>query len=217
MDPAVKIAVIVVVAIPVLMIVFRGIVGLIADIVIARGGSQRMQHYAFAHVVLPYELFLSTDSIIFPLIKLDSSQNPDGRDFLVSLWDLAGKPAGYGVVPPDGLDYTIEVFSHPNSTAFLIQLPMPMKKPEAYFAAIVCDLPGLATGKPRQLRYFVLEYHGEKNGAPKTLLGEWMRARNGGLKYAAHGSNTPPDMASFQRKVQEIIAASDSMPEPFHA
>jgi hypothetical protein len=203
-----KIAIILVLVLVLAVVIF---------IIIARRGLARMQHYQFAHDVLPTQLFADPASVIIPLIAPDST-SPGGRDSLLALWEAAGQTSGDGiVVPPDGLDYTTDVFGHPNSTACLIQLPQPLKKPEAYFAAIVFDGPGLAVGTPRQLRYFILEHHGDKNGTPKTLVGEWSLKDNGKLKYSDHGSDTPPDMAAFTSRVREIIETSGSMPQPLSA
>src|SRR5436190_2198872 len=178
-----------------IIVVLVLVVAVVAFIIIARRGLARMQHYQFAHDVLPTQLFADPASVIVPLIAPDSS-SPGGRELLLGLWEAAGQTSRDGiVVRSDGLDYTTDIFGHPNSTACLIQLPPPLKKPEAYFAAIVFDGPGLAVGTPRQLRYFVLEYHGEKNGAPKTLVGEWSPKEDGKLQYSGHGSDTPPDMA----------------------
>lgn len=192
------------------------VVAVVAFIIIARRGMARMQHYQFAHDVLPTQLFADPESVIMPLIAPDST-DPGGRDLLLALWEAAGETSRDGIVVlPDGLDYSADVFGHPNSTAFLIQLPPPLKKPEAFFAAIVFDGPGLAVGNLRQLRYFVLEYHGEKNGVPKTLVGEWS-LKNDKLKYSPHGSDTPPDLTAFTSRVREIIETSGSQPKPLSA
>lgn len=197
-----------------LIVVLVLVVLVVAFIIVARRGLARMQHYSFAHDVLPTQLFAAPTSVIIPLIAPETTK-PGGRNLLLTLWEAAGQCSQDGiVVPPDGLDYTTDVFGHPNSTACLIQLPPPLKKPEAYFAAIIFDGPGLAVGAPRQLRYFVLEHHGDNNGAPKTLIGEWTPKGDNKLKYSEHGSGTPPDLAAFTNKVRQIIETSGSMPQP---
>jgi len=191
------------------------VVAVVAFLIIARRGLAWLQNYHFAHEVLPTHLFADPASVIIPLIAPESS-GLGGRDFLLQLWKESGEPSDDGsIVLPEGLDYTTDVFGHPNSTACLIQFPKPSKKPEAYFAAIVFDGPGLAAGTPRQLRYFVLEHQGEKNGTPKTLLAEWLPAGGGKLKYEEHGAGTPPDMAAFTSRVRQIIETSGSQPKPF--
>ncbi len=194
------------------------VVAFVAFLLLARRGLAWMRHYQFAHEVLPRQLFADPATVIIPLIAPASSSR-GGRDFLLHLWAAAGGSPEDGVgdvVPPEGLDYTTDVFGHPNSTVCLIHLPKPSRKPEAYFAAIVFDGPGLAAGTPRQLRYFVLEHHGDDHGTPKTLLGEWTPGANGKLDYAEHGAGTPPDLAAFTSRVREIIETSGSQPEPFH-
>src|SRR5438477_463763 len=95
------------------------VVAVVAFIMIARRGLARMQHYQFAHEVLPTQLFADPASVIIPLVS-PASGSPGGRDFLLQLWEATGQTAGDGiVVPPDGLDYATEVFGNPNSTACL--------------------------------------------------------------------------------------------------
>lgn len=186
-----------------LVVILVLVISLVALILIVSRSVARMQHYQFAHNLLPNELFRDPDSVLMSLI------GPNGRDFLLHLWEVAGETYGDGrVVTPDGLALTHEVFGHPNSTACFVHLPKPLKKPEAYFAAIVFDGPGWAVGTPRQLRYFVLEYHGEQNGIPRTLLGEWIRKGEGKLRYADHGSDTPPNVEAFVKRLGEIIESS---------
>ncbi len=73
------------------------VVAFVAFIIIARRGMARMQHYQFAHDVLPTQLFADPASVILPLIAPDST-SPGGRDFLLALWDAAGQTAGDGIV-----------------------------------------------------------------------------------------------------------------------
>jgi hypothetical protein len=167
--------------------------------VVAVARLPRMHHWTFAHQLLPTQLFADPTSVLDLLIS-PTGASEEGRRFLLQLWDQAGTG-----VPPDGLAYSTEVLGHPNSTAFYIELPAPVKKPEAYFAAIVFDGPGLAAGNLRSLRYFVLEFHGFRDGSPKTLLGEWQDKGQGSLAYADHGAGTAPTKDAFLARVQEIV------------
>ena len=188
-------------------------VAVIGLFIVVRRNLPRMHHYQFAHVALPTQVFASPDAVILPLLSPDRA-TPGGREALLPLWEEVGQATAAEFVPAEGLEYSIEILGHPNSTAIFIRLPQPLKKPEAYFAAIVFDGPGLALGQPRQLRYFVLEYHGEVNGSPKTLLGEWSPKANGALQYAEHGSTTPPELAAFTSRVRQIIDVDGKTPRP---
>ena len=173
----------------------------------------RMQHYVFAHQLLPAQLFAEPLAVLAPMVS-PTGFSPEGREHLLRFWEAAGD--GYGdkdLVAPDSLTYSMVVLGHPNSTAFLVTLPTPAKRTEAHFALMVFDAPGLCFNAVRHLRYFVLENYGQKNGIPKTQLGEWTPTADGGLKYVDHGTGTPPDKASLMARVQEIIETSGSQPK----
>lgn len=186
------------------LVIVAILVVLIALFLIARHIMPRTHHYFFAHNFLPRELFRDPASIIIPLIDINPGSTKS-RDFLLQLWDVAGRASGGGILEADGLEHSAEIFGRDISCACFIQLPEPRKKPEAYFAAIVFDSVGLAVGAPRLLRYFVLEYHGEKNGSAKTMVGEWTPDGKNDLKYLSHGTDTQPVMTEFQDKVRQVI------------
>jgi hypothetical protein len=170
----------------------------------------RMQHYIFAHQWLPSQMFGDPVTVLGALASATGSSE-EGRIALRAFWEAAGEgQSSKDVVSSDALTYSTEVLGHPNSTAYLVTLPPPVKKTEAHFALMVFDAPGLCCGTLRQLRYFVLEYYGPS----KTQLGEWIRKDDGSLKYADHGTGTPPDRESFLARVQQIIEVSGSQPTP---
>jgi hypothetical protein len=171
----------------------------------------RMQHYVFAHQLLPSTLFANPNPLLVPLVSEQGSSRA-GRDHLLKIWQAAaeGLPE-QDHVSGESLAYSMEVLGHPNSTAFFIQLPKPERKTEAHFVLIVFDAPGLCVGKLRQLRYFVLEHYGEADGAAKTNLGEWVK-KGDGLKFANHGKGPPPDKAAFLAAVQNVVKESGSQP-----
>jgi len=172
----------------------------------------RMQHYIFVHQLLPSAMFAQPVEVLAPMVS-PTGFSPEGRGHLLRFWEAAGEGhSGKDLVGPDDLTYSMEVLGHPNSTAFLVTLPPPIKKTEAHFALMVFDSPGLCCDAVRHLRYFVLEHYGQKNGMAKTQLGEWTPKGDGGLKYVDHGPSTPPDKASFMARVQEIIETSGSQP-----
>jgi hypothetical protein len=173
----------------------------------------RMQHYVFAHQLLPSKMFADPLMVLVPMVS-PAGFSSVGREHLLSFWEAAGEGhSDKDLVSPEELTYSMEVLGHPNSTAFFVTLPRPVKKTEAHFALMVFDAPGLCVGTVRHLRYFVLEHHGRKDGTPKTQLSEWTPKQGESLKFVDHGTGTPPDKASFMSKVQQIIQASGSQPK----
>src|SRR3954470_15816129 len=163
----------------------------------------RMQHYVFAHQLLPSQLFARPVAVLAPMVS-PTGFSPEGREHLLRFWEAAGEGhTDKDLVSPDELTYSMEVLGHPNSTAFFVTMPPPVKKTEAHFALMVFDAPGLCCDAVRHLRYFMLEHHGEKNGTSSTQLGEWVSKRDGSLKYVGHGAGTPPDKTSFMANVQK--------------
>jgi hypothetical protein len=174
--------------------------------------SARMQHYQFAHQLLPKQLFAEPVAVLVPMVSATGFSN-EGREHLLRFWEAAGQDySGQHLVASDSLTYSMVVLGHPNSTAFLIELPPPVKKPEAFFTLMVFDAPGLTVGTVRHLRYFTLEFHGNKNGIAKTWLSEWKPKADGNLEYVDHGEGPAPDKGEFMARVQQIIEASGSQP-----
>lgn len=174
----------------------------------------RMQHYIFAHQFLPSQMFADPLAVLTPMIS-PTGFSPEGREHLLRLWEAAGEGfAAKDLVAPDELTYSMEVLGHPNSTAYFITLPPPVKKTEAHFALMVFDGPGLCCDAVRHLRYFVLEHYGNKDGAPKTQLTEWVPKEDGSLKHVDHGTGPLPDKDAFMASVQDIIEKSGSQPKP---
>jgi hypothetical protein len=174
----------------------------------------RMQHYIFAHQLLPLQMFAEPVAVLAPMLS-PTGFSPEGREHLLRFWEAAGEGhSDKDLVSPDELTYSMEVLGHPNSTAYFVTLPTPVKKTEAHFALMVFDAPGLCCDALRHLRYFVLEHYGQKNGVPKTQLSEWTPKEDGSLTHVDHGTGTLPDKASFMARVQEIIETSGSQPEP---
>jgi hypothetical protein len=172
----------------------------------------RMQHYVFAHQLLPAQMFAEPIAVLAPMVS-PIGFSPEGREHLLWFWEAAGEgQTDKDLVSADELTYSMEVLGHPNSTAFFVTLPVPIKKTEAHFALMVFDAPGLCCDAVRHLRYFVLEHYGQKNGIPKSQLSEWTPKEDGSLMHVDHGTGIPPDKASFMARVQEIIEVSGSQP-----
>ena len=173
----------------------------------------RMQHYVFAHQLLPSQMFANPVAVLTPMVS-PTGFSAEGREHLLRFWEAAGEgQSGKDLVSPESLTYSMEVLGDPNSTAFFVTLPPPVKKMEAHFALMVFDAPGLCFDAVRHLRYFVLEHYGQKNGTFKTQLGEWVPKANNSLKYVDYGTGTPPDKPSFMARVQEIIETTGSQPK----
>ena len=172
----------------------------------------RLQHHQFAHQVLPKALFADPSAVLVPLVSATGS-SAEGREHLLRFWEAAGEDASENhKVSPDSLTYSMVVLGHPNSTAFLIELPPPVKKPEAFMVLIVFDAPGLTCGTLRHLRYFALQYDTDKNAPHKTWLCEWKPQENGKLEYVDLGAGPPPEKSAFMARVQQIIETSGSQP-----
>ena len=173
----------------------------------------RMQLYIFAHQLLPSQMFADPSAVLVPMVSPEGYSD-EGRAHLLRLWDAAGEgQSGKDLVSSESLTYLMVVLGHPNSTAFLVTLPPPEKTTEAIFALMVFDAPGLCCNAVRHLRYFVLEYYGQKDGITKTQLSEWTPKEGGGLKHVDHGKGVEADGRAFMAKVQEIIEASGSQPQ----
>ena len=176
--------------------------------------SARLQHYTFAHVDLPTAVFESTEETLIPLLA-PTGRSDSGREHLLAFWERARSAAPFAApIPSDQLDYTTEVLGHPDSTVFCITLPEPRFRPEAAFIAIVFDGPGLAAGSPRQLRYFVLEFHGMKEGQRTNFVAEWSPIGKGKLDYVAHGKEPTLDAVGFLNVVRKIVESSGTQPVP---
>ena len=191
---------------------------LLGGIVVAAGAwligfmffRARMQHYIFSHQWLPSQMFDDPETVLGALASATGCSE-EGRKALRAFWKAVGEGlSGNDVVSPDGLTYSTEVLGHPNSTAYLVTMPPPIKKTEAHFALMVFDAPGLCCGTIRHLRYFVLEHYGPS----RTQLGEWTPKPDGGLKYVDHGTSATTDRDSFLARVQRIIEESGSQPTP---
>ena len=171
-----------------------------------------MQHYVFAHQLLPKQMFAEPFAVLAPMID-EKGFSKQGRDHLIQFWEAAGEGfSGKHLVPSDALTYRMVLTPHPNTTMFLVELPPPVKKPEAYYVAMVFNAPGLACNKLRHLRYFTLEYHGIKNGTPMTVVSEWKPKDDGELDYEDHGAGPAPDKKEFLKRVQKIVKQSGSQP-----
>ena len=119
-------------------------------------------------------------------------------DALVSAWaDVAQQlPAGEQLAP-DGLHgYLVDIGG---TAAVLVTLPPAERTAEAHMAAVV---PG---DTPEQSRYLVLEHSWTADGAPATVLGEWVT----GPEHLNLGPGPAADRESFTTALKELLAGTD--------
>jgi hypothetical protein len=177
----------------------------------------RLQHYFFAHRLLPQTIFADPVAVSMPLIITATDRaKPDGVELLETLWQQAHlDPVNEPALPWDATRYEVTCLSHPNNMVIVIPLPAPEHKAEAYFAAIVIDSPGMAAGRIRQLRYFVLELSAFRGGQPKTFLAEWSLKDPDDmseLDYQIHFEDVPPTIPAFLEKIETLLPAKLPVP-----
>jgi hypothetical protein len=170
----------------------------------------RMQHYMFAHDVVPQAIF--NDPIgCLPLLLSNGRSSAKQSELLTTWWQQAKQSAPFAAeIPVEEISFRTEVLGHPNATAFIIEMPPPEKKREAAAIIVVADGPGLAVGKMRHLRYFALEF----DGSGRASIGEWFQKSPGKLSYREHGGGHSVDVDAFVKAVHRIVEVDGSMPAP---
>jgi hypothetical protein len=170
----------------------------------------RIQHYVFAHKLLPQTFFENPVGVVMPLIiSATDRSKPDAAELLKALWQDSNVEAGAQPIEWDPSAFEVTVLSHPNNTVAVIPLPPPLHKAEAHYVAMVFDGPGMAAGNIRQLRYFALEHSG--GDVPKTFLSEWSPGDDE-LKYEIHFEDVEPTVAAFLEKIESLLPASLPLP-----
>lgn len=169
----------------------------------------RIQHYVFAHKLLPRTLFDDPVGVVMPLVVTATDRSkPEGVELLRALWneaDVEREP--HPVIEWDPSGYKVTCLSHPNNMVIVIPLPEPLHKAEAYYAVMVVDSPGMAVGHIRQLRYFVLEHLGMRGGLHKTYLSEWSPKGPEELEYKIHFENVQPTVPEVLSKIESLLPA----------
>ena len=171
----------------------------------------RIQHYVFAHKLLPQTFFENPVGVIMPLIiSATDRSKPEAVELLNALWQDSNVEAGAQPIDWDPSAFEVTVLSHPNNTVAVIPLPPPLHKAEAHYVAMVFDGPGMAAGNIRQLRYFTLEHSG--GDVPKTFLSEWSAGKSDDLEYEVHFEDVEPNVATFLEKIETLLPASLPIP-----
>ena len=118
-------------------------------------GEQHDVHYAFAHRLLPDQVFADPEGFVTLM------RQPQAGDWLVQLWERASDEVRGSDRPPlaaDGLDVVID------DDRVVVTMPPPQAPPEAYAAAVV--------HRDARWRYFVLERLGGYSDG-RAVLCEW--------------------------------------------
>lgn len=152
----------------------------------------RQAYYTFAHQALP-EVFFSD-----PLLMIKTLQE-NGAAFLRYIWN---KTEQYADAVEEGNSELIAVeLSKINEMDMaLVTLPLPQKRTEAYFIAMLAGVGGL---RPR---YITLEYGLDLNERPYTVLGEWTEDN----LHVNHGVGPQADTAEFLKAVKALLLANKS-------
>ena len=167
----------------------------------------RGQHYRFAHRLMPQVAYQYGANTVMLLDRPDVTP-----DFLQRVWNDAGEGlTGIDLVAPDGLSARVHQID--GKMAAVITLPTPIVTPEAYFAAIVCDVPAPApTDKSEAalasyremltqipLVYWTLEYGFTLDDSRRTALCQWTSDGS----HLNFGTGPAPDETAF---VEAILA-----------
>lgn len=161
-------------------------------------GAKRIQHYMFAHRVIP-QLFFGDPARFFEVFSREADH------FLHHFWDRLGEQIAQpeGHVDPAGLHGEVRALDNDVEVA-LITLPEPAAVAEAYFAAAVYrPQPGGAD----LARYFTLEYGITiPEGKPRTVFCGW--TADGNHFNMGDGPAADPDafLAVVQAKLDNDIA-----------
>ncbi len=144
--------------------------------------QSRIQHYKFAHKVLKDAFFEDRVSLVETILN--------SEDDLRGLWYAVGKYYAEhyeGIEELDGSDLSIVVKEFEDKFFIMIQMPIPIESPEAYFVGLVIPLKNI-----NEARYITLEY-GEEDNFKYTVLCEWTEDTHLNL-----GEGCEPTMVHFK-------------------
>lgn len=162
----------------------------------------RLHHYLFAQGFLPNVALSKPDEVLSVLLS-PTGQSVEGTSFLTKLWMKAseGLPDKQHL-PAEGLTYEMAVLHSPRSAVYVVQLPSPLRPPEAYFAAITFDSVAFAAGSPPNVRYFTLE----RSFGGLHVIGESRIAANGELEHINHDEEcSGTNKESFLNALREVV------------
>jgi hypothetical protein len=173
----------------------------------------RLHHYLFAQGFLPHLALSKPDEVLSALLS-PTGHSREGDSFLIDLWRRAGEdlpPSKH--VPAAGLTYGMEVLHSPRSAVYVIQLPAPLRPPEAYFAAIVFDSVAFAASQAADVRYFTLE----RSFGGLTMIGESRFATTGELEHIDHDECPATDKDTFLTSLRRLVTDTTTLDEALDA
>ena len=153
----------------------------------------RRQHYYFVHDYLRERVFANSKLLVEKL------REETGTKYLRHLWQKigdAGKAEKKNFISADDLQCFPIDFGDEYYGA-LIQLPMPKRMTEAYFAAVI--LPVNAGGFI-ECRFFTLEFTLKTDGSEATVVGGW----NGYGGHLNFGVESAPEKEAFLETVRHL-------------
>lgn len=149
----------------------------------------RIQHYKFAHEVLKDAFFEDRNALIETILA--------SEDDLKGLWYDVGKYYAEhyeGVQELDGSDLSVVVQEFEDKFFIIIQMPIPMESPEAYFVGLIIPPEDIDNA-----RYITLEY-GEDDDFNYTVLCEWTEDAHLNL-----GEGCEPTMTHFKNTLITLV------------
>lgn len=151
-------------------------------------------HYLFAHKVLPSVLW-EGDSMLGILA------NPENQEYLTTIWNKVPLSTGQlpAILPPDGLGYSSHWIGGEH-LVFLVQMPPPIRQPEAYFVCI--------TSSP-EIQYFTLEKSRADDGSECTAFCSWTAER-----HYNFGWGPEPVKEAFLKKLCVHFGLPEAIEEP---
>lgn len=169
--------------------------------------NARGQHYCFAHRLMPQVAHQFGANTVLLLDRPD-----DAPGFLQRRWQAAAQDLhGIDLVAPDGL--SARVHQRGGQLAAVVALPAPLVTPEAYFIAIVCEIPPQAPADKSDASldnyretlaqipviYWTLEYGFTLDDSRRTALCQWTNEGS----HLNFGDGPAPDESAF---VEAIFA-----------
>ncbi len=167
------------------------------------GPGSREHHYVFAHQALPM-LIMSEPGDWIPVFAHPQA----GREALNDFWDRVGSDFPEEErVSGLGLDCFQREFTLLEGMALIFTFPDPKQGVEAYFSALVL-LPGkkrlFRKRAPATLRYLTLELGTDLDGAPRTVLGEWLFTEEG-IRHSNYGDGSEAEVEAFATFVEKFL------------
>ncbi len=153
----------------------------------------RPQHYVFAHQALR-GLCRDDPRGFFSVMASEGR-----RELVDGLWALIGRRLGATPTPGLARDVAVHTSTLRGAPLVLVRMPAPVSLEEAYFVAVVLLNDGASGGEP-VFRYFTLELGLGRDGAPRTVLGEWV-----GEVHSSYGDGPDAEASAFLRAVEERL------------